>query len=100
MDFIFHYTNTESLCFLTETFVFGSLIVGKIAALKGNYFIPNVVNKTVVNVGTIEKKNNMAGVLYVYEGRCCPLVCPHVYGHHRVVLDVIHSSIQLLVCPV
>lgn len=47
---------TLSLCFLTETFVFGSLIVGKIAALKGNYFIPNVVNKIIVNVGTIEKK--------------------------------------------
>lgn len=37
----FHFTYVEIFFFfLTDTFIFGSLIVSKIAALKGNYFIP------------------------------------------------------------
>lgn len=40
----------------------------------------------------------MAGVLYVNEGRCCPLVYPTFSLHGRHV-DVIHHSIQLqLLC--
>lgn len=36
--FILH--TLRFVCFLTDTFIVGSLVVGKIAALKGNYFIP------------------------------------------------------------
>lgn len=71
------------ICFLTDPLIFGSLIVRKIAALKGNYFIPKC--------GCYNDCRNSLS-LYIY--------CIYIKNDHRCALcewkRVTDSATQLL----
>lgn len=86
---------TRFVYFLTDAFVFGSLIVNEIAALKGNYFIPKCGClydcKKCRNSLKNKKQNKAKKTNQIWQ--VCAL-CERRLPDFKVVLDVIHRSIQ------